>query len=759
MAPLTLALRAVRELGPGPLVLYALYRVQLRSGWLRWRTRQYSWEARPLSWWLQPGIPSDPDRYLEHRAQLARRFFTSFGVDFRASLTRLIGEADTKVIEEAREILDGRFRLFGARPVSLGFPPDWHSFAPMAGGENAESVGHDRHWTVYDENSLPADVKLLWEPARFGGVYPLVRAYHVTGEAQYAKAIWTMLESWRHFNHPNLGPHWFSAQEVALRLMAIVFAMFATLPWIEQDPERLCLYAQTIAVHAARIPPTLIYARAQGNNHLLVEAVALFTAGLLFPEFRQAERWHRLGRRWLETAVVEQIFPDGGYVQHSTNYQRLALQAGLWAARLAEVNEVPLSSDVLDALCRITRCLMALTDHESGRTANFGPNDGAHILPLSTCSGEDFRPTIQAASLALFGRRTIPPGPWDEACAWLGLEEETVVISRAEAERESTNGEPNDGFTLAPTLSLEGRGETRSVSQDVFPEAGLYFLRGEYSWGMLRCAQFRSRPGHSDQMHLDLWWHGQNAACDPGTYLYNGEAPWDNPLMAAGVHNTLLVDGLEPMKRVGRFLWLDWAQGGFLGSWRSQEGDLEVLAAEQRGYLRQGILHRRTVARVGDDFWLVADDLQGDGVHVATNGWLIPDRPWQWEQKQLTLKLWESQAEVRLDGPQGHVGLYRAGERIAGKEVAGQAHLWGWRSRTYAVKEPALRLVHHVEAPLPFRLQTWWTFDDFNPESISLDWNEPGSGSTALARIVWREQSLDVNDAHRVDTPGIRNIR
>ena len=34
-----------------------------------------------------------------------------------------------------------------------------------------------------------------------------------------------------------------------------------------------------------------------------------------------------------------------------------------------------------------------------------------------------------------------------------------------------------------------------------------------------------------DQLHLDLWWRGLNIAQDAGTYLYNADPPWDNPLV------------------------------------------------------------------------------------------------------------------------------------------------------------------------------------------------------------------------------------
>jgi hypothetical protein len=78
--------------------------------------------------------------------------------------------------------------------------------------------------------------------------------------------------------------------------------------------------AETIAAHAARIPPTLAYARAQNNNHLLTEAVGLYTAGAALAEHPRADYWRDLGWRWLNAALQSQIDGDGTYIQHSTNY-------------------------------------------------------------------------------------------------------------------------------------------------------------------------------------------------------------------------------------------------------------------------------------------------------------------------------------------------------------------------------------------------------------------------------------------------------
>ena len=129
------------------------------------------------------------------------------------------------------------------------------------------------------------------------------------------------------------------------------------------------------------------------------------------------------------------------------------------------------------------------------------------------------------------------------------------------------------------------------------------------SWAYLRLANFTSRPGHADQLHLDLWWRGYNLAQDAGTYLYNAPPPWDNALSRTKVHNTLTVDGLDQMTLAGRFLWLDWAQATLIEQAGGNGVDHPRLTARHDGYRRLGVTHQRSVACLPEGGWLVEDSL------------------------------------------------------------------------------------------------------------------------------------------------------
>jgi hypothetical protein len=733
MVPLTLALRAARELGPHSLVLYAAYHIARRTGWLRNHTPIYDWDERPLAYWLQKDISADPVLFSEHWVKRSPRFFFAHNEEFSSSIRKTLQSNEAIVLSRADEILQGQFRLFGIEPIELGFPPDWASFPRMTDEEAIQIVGLNHHWTEYDLDALPADVKLIWEPSRFGWIYSLARAFILTDDERYYEGFWRLVESWRQANRPNAGLQWYTAQTAALRLMALVFAMHAFAPALMKKPVRMAILAQMVAVHADRIPPTLIYARAQGNNHLLTEAVALYTAGLLFPDFRRASRWKRQGCHWLIEALNRQIFPDGGYVQHSTNYHRVALHIGLWGTQLAKINGEPLPPTTLDALRHATQCLAALVQEESGHVSNFGPNDSAHILPLSICPREDFRPVIQAASLAFIGSPAYDAGPWDEICVWLGLGDEKLE---------------SGSFSHPQLISDKARGDTPAHRLQDFPNAGLYIMRGDRFWGMLRCAEFTNRPGHSDQLHFDLWWRGLNIACDPGTYLYNGSPPWDNGLACAAVHNTLIVDGRDPMDHASRFLWLDWAQGRVVGRWKSNNASLEIIAAEHYGYQRAGVIHRRTVVRAGDDLWLVIDDVLGQGTRVANVAWLMPDMSWRLEGSSAYVDFGDGKVIVKLEPSEGIVGLYRKGELAAGEAMRYTVPVRGWRSTNYGIKEAALHLIAEFERLAPFRVLTWWIFDDADQKALEIGWRSPGDGIVALDWVDYKGNKLDISDAH-----------
>ena len=637
-----IALKAAAQLGLQKTALYAHYQLGLKSGWIQLLTPAN--RAAPKAVWLKPSG------------------------DFPLSIPDLnaLGYPSSDLLDEANTILNGNFHRFGAEettPIDL-IPP-----SPLT------------HWTRTNDNPRSdEDIKFIWEPARFGWVFPLGRAYLLQRDDKYAAAFWQQAETFWAANPPNLGPNWASGQEVALRILAFTFALQVFHDSQSTTPTRHQRLLGSIVEHAQRIPPTIHYARAQNNNHLITEAVGLYTAGCLLPHHPQAARWRKLGWRWFTWAVLHQIDPDGTYVQQSVNYHRLMLQAALWMnAQSRKVNQ-PLPEPVNKRLMAATSWLYANFDHTSGRAPNLGHNDGAHILPLASGTFADYRPTIQAAACAFLGGPLLPPGPWDETTLWIGLNPYVKSLPR---------------LTLTPTVLRLDDAETNS-------------------WGSVRAVRYEDRPAQADQLHVELWWQGINIACDPGTYRYTAPPPWNNGLARTGVHNTIMVDNQEQMIRAGRFLWLDWAQAHV----SPQDGAEPSITAEHNGYHRLGVTHRRTLACLPAKGWLVTDallPLNPQAAHTMHEGilhWLLPDLPWQITENQLTLQTPAGQVTLKISAFSGQerltesIQIIRAGEIVHGAPANLPTH--GWISPAYAYKKPALSILASLTAHLPVQFLSEW---------------------------------------------------
>ncbi|MFP3852771.1 MAG: alginate lyase family protein [Anaerolineales bacterium] len=681
------ALRAVRALGARSSAHYLHYQAVLKSGWIRSRTPVRAWESFEI-----PINDREPTK-------IAGRFFWQADLNLPAHLN-WAGDAREQARIEGDRILEGVFPLFGLRWVELGSPPDWHAFAPLAEAGKAGRVPPDSHWTDYSLDDLGADVKLLWEPSRMSWAFKLGRAYRWTGDEAYAEGFWKLLQSWCQSHKPNRGPHWISAQEVAFRILALSFSRVSFGSWLNQQQHHWL--ATVVRAHASRIPPTIAYSRAQRNNHLLTEAVGLLTAGLLFPQLPESKRWSHTGYRWLAAGLADQVFEDGGYIQHSTNYGRLALELGCWAAVICERNDLALQRRSKDALVRLAGWLTDMVDPAEGRAPNFGPNDGTQLLPLTESGFSDYRPTLQVARAVLGGKALYGDGPWDELCYWFGTE-------------------PPPRRTRPKAARVD------------HSKIGVYSTGGDSAHAFLRAADFHSRPGHVDQMHVDLWWRGRNLALDPGTYLYNGEPPWDNALAGALFHNTIVVDGRQPMEKAGRFLWLDWSKASLVNKSSSPDGQLELMIAEHDGYQSLGVRHRRSLLRAGDNLWLVVDDLEGSGHHAVVLPWLLPMADWSTAGEDLRLNLPEGGVRLRVAAAGLERSLYSAGERLLGPGLGLEAPQLGWNSPTYALKEPALHWISRWRGTLPVQILSWWCFDGAEPAALELRW---GEGHASLLRAV-----------------------
>ena len=662
------------------------HRLRAVEGWDRWDLKH-----------IADGVGGE--ELLRSRRSNEHPFFFS---DVRAlgpHLKRVLGpEGEKSALTEAQSILDGNLPFFGRLSFACGFPPNWFR-NPVTG----QSVSPRRPWTTMRFASPDyGDLKFILEPSRFLFIYPLARAYALTGDERYAEAFWRAIEDWAEKNPPMSGPLWICGQESALRILAWSFGLYAFVHAAATTPERAARLLSMIAAHAWRVEQTLAYARSQRSNHLVTEAVGLWTAGVLYPELTAARSWQRLGTRMLQEAVLDQITPEGVYLQDSFNYQRMVLQLLLWTLRFAEIHKISLPGEIRSRTASSFDFIRAFVDPIAGHAPNHGSNDGSLILPNSTCDYGDFRPLLQSGASVLFQKSVLQPGPWDEATLWL-------------------SGQTPSAATA----------ESRPVPSG---SCGYHRLGNEGCWAMIRAGHYVRRPFQADQLHVDLWWRGLNLARDAGTYLYNGDPPWNNGFAGTAVHNTVMLDQHDQMRRAGRFLWVDWAQASGRSFASGDSAYPDSFEGEHDGYRRFGVRHLRAVRCLGEVGWVIVDDLLGNGEHELRLHWLIPDMPFQVVSASplravFTVKQASFQWHVFSDAA-GAGSVITAGKKAADGSLDADTQLLGWESPTYGELRPAVSLLYRSHGHLPVRFVT-----------VVLVGNEIRIQQTANRLELWRGES------------------
>lgn len=487
-------------------------------------------------------------------------------------------------IDRARRVAEGEHEAYRwdwrRRPLA---PRDW-STHPVSG-------------FVYDANvpwfHLPhfsgaaGDIKDVWEAGRFAWAYDLARGWIVSGDDRYADTFWRALEIFREGCPPFLGVQWSCGQETAIRAIAWLWAEGALDGALATTDARRAALRESLVWSAERIEDALGYAISQRNNHGLSEATALVAIGARFRDAEpRAARWLALGRQRLDRLVEDQIEPDGWYIQHSFTYLRLALDQLVTARRALVWAGADLSVSSLTRIRAAIRMLGELVDVRTGSAPNHGPNDGAYVLPLSTRCYRDMVPGLTAAA-ATFGE-PLPPG--------MSAEGETLAWLDA-----STIGERAADALPIVRSGASGWVDARTSGARVFARAG----------------QYRTRPGHIDPLHVDIWIDGKAVAVDAGTYRYAAAAPWNNGLACIEVHNTLSIEAHPAAVRGPRFLWLRWPASRILAATKGEgEGDTVRIEMMNESWKELGITHRRICA-ISARGVTVADEVIADATFDA----------------------------------------------------------------------------------------------------------------------------------------------
>src|SRR5580658_10580135 len=291
--------------------------------------------------------------------------------------------------EAADAILSGKFRLFGNREWTLGFPPSWNR-DPATGTSAPLGFGMLLN---YRDTAVVGNVKYLWEPNRHLELVTLAQAWRLSGEARFATGCRTLVDSWIQQCSYMMRPNWTSSLELALRLVNWSCAwhlLGGDQSVLFQDEDGRAFKARWLTAvrqHCQFIAGDLsLYSSA--NNHLLGELLGLFLGAMTWPCWPESARWRERARQEFEEQALLQNGVDGVNKEQAIWYQHEVADMMLLAGLTARANGGEFSSAFWSRLEAMLEFIASCMD-VAGHVPALGDADDAVMVRFSPV--RDFR--------------------------------------------------------------------------------------------------------------------------------------------------------------------------------------------------------------------------------------------------------------------------------------------------------------------------------------------------------------------------------
>jgi len=588
-----------------------------------------------------------------------------------------MGISPARVVAAADAVLEGRLPAFGWTRFEATYPPDWHA-DPMSG----EQWPLD-YWAQLDFRFAPGleEPRYVWEVNRQHELVTLGRAWALTGEERYARAVWESMVSWAERNPPFFGINWTSAMEIAIRLVSwsLAIDLVGTVGATDTDVRTVVASA---ALQAAHLSDNLSVYASSRNNHLIGEATGLVVVGAKFPFLRGAGRWLASGLGHLRREIVRQVTVDGVPREQALHYGVFVIEFALVASSALRTRGADLPAPVKERLARMAAFLGSVASAD-GVVPEIGDADGGRVFELSDREG---RQAMRAAACA-----ALESGAWIPAVAGEADLEPALWLHGPDIVRHM----------------LDSRHDRRAREGAGFPEGGYFVLSHGRSQAIVDCGELGylsiAAHGHADCLSLLYGTGGRWMTVDPGTFCYHGSLEWREHFRSTAAHNTVAVDGRDQSESIGPFMWGARAQSRQHVWCKTLLGD--VFEGSCRGYDPSDVTHTRTVVLMASGACVVIDRLTGGGRHAISSGFQLPPNVSVREAPSSTRKLRAFETGGRDGGTMTvHVTVPPGFE--CDVVEGGEKPKAGWTSRGFGERSPAPRIQVGGEVDLPATLVT-----------------------------------------------------
>lgn len=510
----------------------------------------YSGMDEALKVWKRDGLEAGKAALAGH---FRRRTEPKWTIDPHARTARK-HRLSRRVAQMAEDAMNHVFRRGGHSSVpghQFGPDIDW-----LDNPTYAPEYEFDKEWSM-------SFLRMPWWEA-------LGEAYWATGDEKYAQEFVAQFLDFigKHpipvkrsgsSDHPlkYAAPEW-RTLEISIRIKGAwtnSFYRFLTSPSFTDHA--LCEMLKSEAEMARHL---YRFTRIEGrtSNWTTSEVQALFTVGMLFPEFREAAEWKREAKRRMTAELKKQVYPDGVQWELAPGYGSGVLRQFQGVQDLAEMNGETMPARYVKRLEGMyTYFLYSSVD---GKCAAFGDSGHGDIRRVMRKGAEVFPGREDFLWMATGGKQGRKPGDLTYAFSYAG---QYVMRSGWKDE---------DRFMII--------------------DAGPYGIAHQ----------------HEDNLSFELYAYGDWLVPDPGTYRYNYDSPWRHFMVSSLSHNTLVVDHQGQSRRSQHALYATkrplrhrFATEGRVTYFR---GTYDAGYGEDAGLK---VAHTRSIFFVDGRFWVMID--------------------------------------------------------------------------------------------------------------------------------------------------------
>ncbi len=508
--------------------------------------------------------------YLAHQRELHKERFNKYLKDI------VKYKADTEYIEkcknDAENIMKNMFILPGTcgELFDVGTPPAW-----------CECRTDDEEY--------------LWHLNRTVYFKPLCELYHLSGESQYAKKVLADMENW--IDTCNLGPlpnenttreeyekirRFFSgltpwrSLEVGIRMFDSWNFAYESLLFSDlMTPELHSKIAYSFYEHALvlhKMSP--IYWPKANHNHYIHEMLGLLMVTCLFPDFSESDSWREFAIFELQRCATAQFTKNGGQVEGSPHYHQICLNMFFDFIAVSRRFNVAVPESIL-AICK------KATEYS---LAAIGPD--SILAPIGDSPYRSIGQQISEQYYSCFGEL----GPVAKIFSiHTDIPKDIIpeeVQSEARKLAEQSPAEDNCQYEIGQYYARTG------------------WKRDDSQFSFICHTPIFNGHAHIDPMSFVLYLKGDPVVIDPSYYTYR-ECEERKIFKSAEYHSTLTFDDKPPYEYVTRWTYTPQREGGIRSCYRLPD----VFAVDASHHCYEPDYHKRLCALIGDDVFIVADDV------------------------------------------------------------------------------------------------------------------------------------------------------